>query len=314
MAAGGSVTRSLLTTATADSELPLVTTKSAEDPSTPQGGRNGYTISVQNRSDNEVTVDSISDPLPEGFTYVPGSTSGATSSDPSQSGRRLTFEGPFTVPANGEIRVSFGVVVSEQTGTYENSASAEAGNTFVLGTGPTAQITVTPRPSQCSDGEDNDSDQKTDFPADPGGASAADDDESDPPPPPPATNNCTSAAPRATTSSAAPPAVTSICAGSGNDVVYGRGGNDTIYGGSGNDIVYGAAGDDTIRGGEGNDVLRGGDGDDRLRGGPGRDVLYGNEGRDFLDTRDNRGGNDVARGGPGDDDCETDRGDVRSSC
>ncbi len=52
----------------------------------------------------------------------------------------------------------------------------------------------------------------------------------------------------------------------------------------------------------------------RLDGGPGRDILYGNEGRDFLATRDNHRGNDIARGGPGDDDCETDRGDVRSSC
>lgn len=41
-----------------------------------------------------------------------------------------------------------------------------------------------PAPKQCSDGIDNDSDTKTDYPADPGCSSATDDDETDPPPPP----------------------------------------------------------------------------------------------------------------------------------
>ena len=39
--------------------------------------------------------------------------------------------------------------------------------------------------AQCSDGLDNDSDGKTDFPDDPGCSSAVDNDETDPPPPPP---------------------------------------------------------------------------------------------------------------------------------
>ena len=188
-----------------------------------------------------------------------------------------------------------------------------------------------PPPKQCADGKDNDGDGKIDHPADPGCSSAEDDSESPDPPPPP-TTRCTISGTRGNDIIRGTRGDDVICAGAGNDIVYGRGGNDIIRGGSGNDVLRGEGGNDIIRGGSGNDVLRGGDGDDRLSGGdgndvlrggdgddrlvggPGRDVLSGSGGRDFLDTRDNRGGNDHARGGPGDDDCDTDRGDVRSSC
>ena len=56
MPAGGSVTRSLLTTASADAELPLITSKTARDPRTPAGERNRYTIAVENRSDRDLQL------------------------------------------------------------------------------------------------------------------------------------------------------------------------------------------------------------------------------------------------------------------
>jgi Ca2+-binding RTX toxin-like protein len=58
----------------------------------------------------------------------------------------------------------------------------------------------------------------------------------------------------------------------------------------------------------------GGDGNDRLFGGPGNDVLSGQDGRDYLNTRDNVRGNDIANGGAGADTCDTDRGDLGTSC
>ena len=152
-----------------------------------------------------------------------------------------------------------------------------------------------PPPKQCADGRDNDNDGKVDFPADRGCSSANDNSESPDPPPPP-TKQCT------------------INGTRGNDIIRGTSGNDVICAGAGNDIVDGKGGNDIVIAGAGNDILRGGDGDDRLVGGAGRDGLSGQEGSDFLDTRDNRRGNDVANGGPGADDCETDRGDARSSC
>ena len=200
----------------------------------------------------------------------------------------------------------------------------------VAGTAFCAQFTA----AQCSDSADNDSDARTDFPADPGCASATDNDETDPtPPPPPATRQCSdgrdndgdgrtdyprdpgcSSPTDDNESNPAPANPCTITGTGGNDVIRGTSGPDVICAGAGNDVVYGRGGNDIIRGGEGNDVLRGGGGGDRLIGGPGRDVLYGGEGTDALDTEDGRGGNDIARGGDGSDSCRTDRGDVRSSC
>ena len=100
----------------------------------------------------------------------------------------------------------------------------------------------------------------------------------------------------------------------GNDLMRGTPGDDVICAGAGNDIVHGGGGDDRLEGGDGNDVLYGEVGDDRLVAGEGADHLRGQDGRDSLDTRDGRRGNDTANGGPGSDACETDQGDVLSSC
>ncbi len=52
---------------------------------------------------------------------------------------------------------------------------------FAASTAPTLEVIVT----QCSDGADNDSDGKIDYPTDPGCSSFSDNDETDPAPPPP---------------------------------------------------------------------------------------------------------------------------------
>jgi VCBS repeat-containing protein len=51
-------------------------------------------------------------------------------------------------------------------------------------------------------------------------------------------------------------------AGSGDDVIKGRGGHDLLWGGGGNDTIHGGAGRDVLKGGKGQDVLRGGSGED----------------------------------------------------
>ena len=182
----------------------------------------------------------------------------------------------------------------DQPGSYtlvaQGSSTPAARTAFVVNTPP--RTVPAPPPKQCSDGQDNEGDGRTDYPRDPGCSSPTDDNESNPAP----ANPCT------------------ITGTGGNDVIRGTSGPDVICAGAGNDVVYGRGGNDIIRGGEGNDVLRGGGGGDRLIGGPGRDVLYGGEGTDALDTEDGRGGNDIARGGDGSDSCRTDRSDVRSSC
>jgi uncharacterized repeat protein (TIGR01451 family) len=121
----------------------LSTSKTADSGTTPPGGANGYTITVSNPSASAVVLNSISDTLPMGFTYTAGSTTGATTADPAVSGQMLTWTGPFTAPATGNVSLHFLVTVSSTPGEYFNDASADAGTTPVAPTGPTAKITVT---------------------------------------------------------------------------------------------------------------------------------------------------------------------------
>lgn len=120
----------------------LSTSKTADSAASAPGATNGYTITVSNPTASAVTLNSISDALPAGFTYVAGSTTGATTANPTISGQTLTWLGPFTVPSSGSVSLHFNVVVATAPGEYLNNASADAGATAVAPTGPTAKITV----------------------------------------------------------------------------------------------------------------------------------------------------------------------------
>ncbi len=141
--AGATETRSSIITFSPLGNLPLATSKTADQTSVAAGGTDGYTITVSNPNSASVTLSSIQDTLPAGFTYVPGSSSGATSSDPSISSGVLTWTGSFSVPANGQRTQHFSVTASSTTGQYYNEATATAVGVTVAPTGPTAPVTVT---------------------------------------------------------------------------------------------------------------------------------------------------------------------------
>ncbi len=122
---------------------PLTTAKTADVPSSPAGASNGYTITVSNPNSSAITLNTISDTLPDGFSYQAGSTSGLTTTDPSIAAQVLTWTGPFSVPGEGQASLHFGVTVSQTPGDYLNEAGGTAEGAPVTGTGPTAQITVT---------------------------------------------------------------------------------------------------------------------------------------------------------------------------
>ena len=141
--AGGSATYSHQTLISAPGVQGLVTSKTADSPTSPAGTQNGYTITIQNPNANTVAVSSITDKLPDGFSYF-GSTTGATSNNPAINGQNLTWSGSFTVPGNGSITLHFAVTVSNTPGVYFNEAGGSAEQNYsVVGTGPTAPITVT---------------------------------------------------------------------------------------------------------------------------------------------------------------------------
>ncbi len=144
--AGGSTTVSQLMVVSPEGIQPLATTKTADEATSTVGGRNGYTIEVSNPSSRPVTLDTITDALPVGFSYVAGSTAGATAADPSIGGRDLTWAGPLVVAANSSLSLHFEVTVAAEPGTYFNEASAAGAGLTVIPTGPTAPVVVEAAP------------------------------------------------------------------------------------------------------------------------------------------------------------------------
>jgi len=141
---GGSRTVSHITTFSPLGYQPLIMNKTADRSTSEVGQTNGYTIVIENPNTTAVTLDSIIDELPSGFNYLSGSTSGATSANPTTSGQSLTWSEPINVPAGGTISLHFEVTVSSTAGLSYNRATAEAEGFSVIPTGDTAPITVQP--------------------------------------------------------------------------------------------------------------------------------------------------------------------------
>ena len=153
--AGGTLEVSHLTVFSPLGIQPLTTTKTADTGSVPASAPDAYTITVSNPNSSIATIDGISDTLPAGFTYAAGSTTGATTGNPSAAGQTLTWSGPFDVPAAsgptpGTLSLHFGVTVSGTPGTYTNQASGVSASLTIVGTGPTAGVTVTPAETSTS--------------------------------------------------------------------------------------------------------------------------------------------------------------------
>ena len=92
------------------------------------GTTNGYTIVVTNPTTKTITMTSLVDTLPAGFTYVPGTTTGATTSDPMVSESELTWAGPFTILPAKSMTLHFNVMVGAGLlpGMHYNSAGGQA--------------------------------------------------------------------------------------------------------------------------------------------------------------------------------------------
>lgn len=143
--ANGSVTYSHLTAFSPTGNLPLTTSKTADTSSVAAQGQDGYTITINNPNVGAVSLSSFTEALPAGFSYVAGSTTGATTSDPSASGNNLTWTGTFNVPGSGSTSLHFNVTAPASAGGpfYDNAGGTASGGFTVTPTGPTAPVTVT---------------------------------------------------------------------------------------------------------------------------------------------------------------------------
>lgn len=146
-AAGQTRVFSSLLTLSPTGVRPLTVTKSVDRPTVDAGDTVTYTIEIANSGTAAANLTSIVDELPPGFTYVPGSTTGATTADPTISGSTLTWPVSVTVPAAtggsaGTQSVSFDVIVSDTAGTYVNTATAVASDASVIGATGVAPVQV----------------------------------------------------------------------------------------------------------------------------------------------------------------------------
>lgn len=143
---GATVTLSSLTFFSPQGTTPLTVTKTVDRAQATAGSEVTYAITLTNDGATAQEITSVTDSLPEGFTYVPGSTSGLTATDPTGT-TDLTWTGDFEVPAAGDdgpgtATLSFRATVSDVPGTYTNSAGAEGPGATVVTADDTAPVTV----------------------------------------------------------------------------------------------------------------------------------------------------------------------------
>ncbi len=121
--------------------------KTVSPTSSAAGGTLTYTVTITNSGDADGDLTKITDLLPTGFQYVPGSSAGVTSADPTINGQILTWEGSWTVPkktgeVNGTVILSFQAQAGTASGTYYNNLSVLGSNFILVLTGDTAPVQV----------------------------------------------------------------------------------------------------------------------------------------------------------------------------
>ncbi|MFM2105748.1 MAG: hypothetical protein RL338_780, partial [Chloroflexota bacterium] len=134
-------TRSLYTRIAPTGRVVAKVTKSADAPAATDGTI-GYTITVTNPTASAITLDTIVDTLPAGFSYAPGTTTGATTGDAVVDGSTATWAGPFPVTAGGTTSIHFTAAVEASAGVYLNYASATSSDAEVVPSGGTAPVIV----------------------------------------------------------------------------------------------------------------------------------------------------------------------------
>ena len=142
--ANGTAARSHLTTFSPLGVAPLSATKTADASSVSVGSTDGYTITLHNPNATAATVTSVTDTLPTGFSYQVGSSTGATTTNPTVAGQQLTWSGSFPLAAGQNLTLHFSATASSTPGTYYNNAGGTATDLVVVPTGDTAPVTVTP--------------------------------------------------------------------------------------------------------------------------------------------------------------------------
>jgi hypothetical protein len=89
-----------------------------------RSGRAGYTVRLQNPNILPLTIASLEVTLPRGLRYVPGTSSGATRTEPAVVDQKLTWSFTKTVAARKQLLLHLDVRTPRRLGTYRSSARA----------------------------------------------------------------------------------------------------------------------------------------------------------------------------------------------
>ncbi|HWG99412.1 MAG TPA: Ig-like domain-containing protein, partial [Pilimelia sp.] len=128
--AGGAALGALpAVSATAPLSLGKEVTAPADRVLPPGGGTASYALTVVNSGTTAGRVDWIADTLPTDAAFVSGSLrlNGRPVADPEVDGRSLVVRGPLSVPAAGQVVLSYSVQLGATAGTRVNSAVAHFG-------------------------------------------------------------------------------------------------------------------------------------------------------------------------------------------
>ncbi|MBI4289722.1 MAG: DUF11 domain-containing protein [Chloroflexi bacterium] len=111
-----------------------------------------YTITVNNIGPSAVSISKFVDTLATSVEYQAGQTTGSITVDPNIIGRFLTWQGagvPASIAAGGQLSFSFVAQVQGTADTFYNEVDIYVswlGNNYVIGTGPTAGVSVITQP------------------------------------------------------------------------------------------------------------------------------------------------------------------------
>lgn len=110
-------------------------------PTVETGSQVDYSITIMNTYRSWVLVTAVAILLPEGFTYINGSTSGSTTDNPSISGDQLTWSAWWLLWTNQSVTINFSLMASNTAGNYASYA-ATAGYRFDQSNAGPTTVTV----------------------------------------------------------------------------------------------------------------------------------------------------------------------------
>ncbi|MFZ2016728.1 MAG: Ig-like domain-containing protein [Nocardioides sp.] len=137
-------TRSSLITFSPTGAAPLTLSATVAPGQVGPGGEVTYQVTVSNSGNAPTMLTSLTDTLPAGFGYLPGTTTGIATTDPQVSGDQLTWPLTTSVPAQSDLTLRFHATAAQTAGTYVDQASGTSATVEVVGITDAAPVTVGP--------------------------------------------------------------------------------------------------------------------------------------------------------------------------